>query len=72
MRAVPAALTQAIGRWAYEHGYHGIAYTSRFSDVLACWAIFEGSAFERVADPETIARHDPDLLIAAGLFGLDV
>ena len=33
-------LTQALARWAYEHGYAGIAYPSRFDDALSLWAIF--------------------------------
>ena len=36
-------LTQRITRWAYEHGFAGVAYRSRFADDLDCWAIFEGN-----------------------------
>lgn len=66
------ALTQALARWAYDRGYHGIAYTSRFDDHADCWALFEGAAFEPVGPPEPISRDDPDLLAVAHLFGLAI
>ena len=65
-------LTQAIARWAYEHGYAGIVYRSRFDDALSLWAIFEGAAFEPVGVPEPIVPDDPDLVAAARLFGLAI
>jgi hypothetical protein len=70
-RGPSRALTQAIARWAFERGYHGIAYKSRFSDALDCWALFEGAAFERVGQSERLAPDDADLLAAAHLFGLE-
>jgi len=63
-------LTQAIARWAFENGYAGIVYPSRFDDALSLWAIFEGAALEPVGMPEPIVPDDPDLVAAARLFGL--
>jgi hypothetical protein len=65
-------LTQAIARWAYENGYSGIVYSSRFDAAQSLWAIFEGAVFEPVGVPEPIVPGDPDLLAAAKLFGLTV
>jgi hypothetical protein len=65
-------LTQAIARWAHEHDYHGLAYSSRFSADRTCWAIFEGAAFEPIEPSERILRNDPDLLATAKLFRLNV
>jgi hypothetical protein len=65
-------LSQAIARWAYERGYAGIVYPSRFDDALSLWAIFEGAAFEPVGLPEPIVPDDPDLVATARLFGLAI
>lgn len=65
-------LTQAVARWAFEHRYAGVAYTSRFDEALGLWSIFEGAEFERVGVPEPIVPDDPDLVAAAGLFGLEI
>ncbi|MGI8916094.1 MAG: RES family NAD+ phosphorylase [Chloroflexota bacterium] len=70
LRGGSRPLTQAIARWAYEQGYQGLAYRSRFRDDLDCWALFEGAAFERSGPPQPIAADDPDLRAAAALFGL--
>lgn len=66
------SLTQAIARWAYEHGYAGIVYRSRFNDALSLWAIFEGAAFDPVGVPEPIVPDAPDLVATARLFGLAI
>jgi RES domain-containing protein len=65
-------LTQAIARWAYEHGFAGLAYRSRFDDQLDCWAIFEGADIEPCGDPQPVSSDDPDLAVAAALFDLTV
>lgn len=65
-------LTQAVARWAHEHGYAGLVYTSRFDARLTCWAVFEGAGFDPVGTPEPIAPDDPDLVSTARLFGLVV
>lgn len=72
LRGPSRTLTRTIGRWAYDVGYQGIAYKSRFHDALDCWAVFEGAAVERVGLSEPIRRDDADLRAAAALFGLVV
>lgn len=67
-------LTQGIGSWAYDGGYHGIVYCSRFDPHLTCWTVFErvdGPVFHD-ADVQPIRRSDPDLVHAANLFGLSI
>lgn len=67
------ALTCGIARWAYEWGFSGIRYGSRFEERFDCWAIFERPdqvAFRRAGASEPIAPDDPDLLAALHLFGL--
>jgi hypothetical protein len=64
-------ISQAVSRFAYDNGFQGIAYISRFDDDFDCWAIFEGARFE-VIDRVPIPRDDPDLLEAARRFGLHV
>jgi len=63
-------VTQAIARWAFERGYHGIAYRSRFDDTFDCWALFEGAVWTPAGPPQRIRRDDPDLRAAAALLGL--
>lgn len=63
-------LTQAIARWAHDHGYAGLVYSSRFDAALTCWAIFEGAVFDPVRPFEPILADDPDLVATAKLFGL--
>jgi hypothetical protein len=65
-------LTQAIARWAYERGYHGIVYSSRFHDAYRCWAVFEGARFERSGRPQAITPRDRSLQAAMRLFGLQL
>lgn len=59
------ALTQAIGLWAYRHGYHGIEHLSRHGAGLTCWAIFEGTPFGVHDRGSPIGLADPDLLAVA-------
>lgn len=66
------SFTQAIARWAYEHGYMGVVYPSRLDARLSLWAVFEGAAFEPVGPPKPLTSDDPDLLTIARLFGLSV
>jgi RES domain len=71
VRGPSRRLTQAIGAWAFDQGYAGIAYKSRFDDAYTCWALFEGrAAWVPAGPPELITRRDPDLRAAATLFGL--
>ena len=46
VRGPSRELTQALARLAYERGFSGLAYRSRFDDSLDCWAVFEGAATE--------------------------
>jgi hypothetical protein len=65
------AMTQRAARWAYETGYSGIAYTSRFGCPYNCWVLFERATF--VVDVvESINRADPDLLEVVRLFDLQL
>lgn len=71
VRGPSRRLTQAIGGWACDEGFAGIAYKSRFDDSYTCWALFEGRAtWAPAGPPELITRRDPDLRAAAMLFGL--
>lgn len=76
LRGPQRGLTQAIAMWAFERGFGGIAYRSRFDDGLAytldCWALFEGTAMEAQGQYEDITRDDPDLQLAATLHGLEL
>jgi hypothetical protein len=65
-------LTQAMSRWAFEHGYAGLVYSSRFDAALSCWALLEGAEFEPIGPHEPILPSDADLLTVARLFGLIV
>lgn len=62
-------ITQAIARWAFDEGYHGIIYASRLDPEYRCWAIFERGTFD-VIEIATIARDDEDLLAVAEVFDL--
>lgn len=65
-------LSQAIGRWAFTNGYHGIEYMSRRHPVQLCWAIFEGTPFIVRDAGSPINRADPDLLEVARVWHLEL
>lgn len=65
-------LTRQIARWAFEQGFRGVAYRSRFADDIDCWAIFEGANVAAVGPPEPISSDDADMAAAAELFSLTV
>jgi hypothetical protein len=65
-------LTQEISRWAFEHDYHGIVYTSRLHHRFACWAIFESARIQTLGAPAPITPADRDLMRIARAFGLTV
>jgi hypothetical protein len=65
-------LTQRISRWAFDRGFAGIAYRSRITDELACWAIFEGGHWRLDGRPVPIRRDNPELRLAARLLGLTI
>ncbi|MFN8635982.1 MAG: RES family NAD+ phosphorylase [Chloroflexota bacterium] len=71
-RGPSRALTREIARWAYDRGFRGLAYRSRFGDQIECWAVFEGASISPIRPDETILPDDPDLQAAAHLFGLTI
>lgn len=70
IRSSNRELTQTIARWAYEHGYNGIAYRSRLDDFSDCWAIFEGAQIEPIGLPRPIVLDNSDLRTVASIYGL--
>jgi hypothetical protein len=57
-------LTQAIADWAYNQGYSGIVYMSRYEPrLLTNWALFEPLYITLTGETE-IAPDDPDLIAA--------
>ncbi len=62
-------ISQTIAGWAFDRGYQGIVYPSRFDARLSCWAIFSGAEITPLAN-EVIAADDPDLLAALQALGL--
>jgi hypothetical protein len=71
-RGPSRTLTRQIARWAYEQGFQGIVYRSRFSDAIDCWAVFEGARVTPLRPDEAITWDDPDLVSATSLFGLNI
>ncbi len=62
-------LTRLVSRWAYQQGYQGIAYSSRYDTRRTCWAVFDGAGIAPVSS-DPISSTDIDLLIAIGTFSL--
>jgi len=74
-RAEPRLLTQHAGRNAFELGYAGVCYHSRYGHSIENWAIFEDWAMSErfpIHRPTSrkVAEDDPDLLEALRLLGL--
>jgi hypothetical protein len=74
-RAEPRLLTQQAGRSAFELGYAGVCYHSRYGHSIENWAIFEDWAMSErfpIHQPNSrkVAENDPDLLEALRLLGL--
>ena len=74
-RAEPRLLTQQAGRIAFELGYAGVFYHSRYGHSIENWAIFEDWTMpERfpIHQPNSrkVAEDDPDLLEALRILGL--
>lgn len=63
-------LTQTITRWAYDHAYQGIVYSSRLDHSFNCWAIFEGANYTPDGPPAPLTPDDEDLRAVAALLGL--
>jgi hypothetical protein len=73
--AEPRVLTQQAGRIAFELGYAGVFYHSRYGHSIENWAIFEDwAAPERFPihqpNSQKVAEDDPDLLEALRILGL--
>ena len=74
-RAEPRRLTQQASRIAFELGFAGVFYHSRYGHSIENWAIFEDWAVpERfpIYQPNSrkVAEDDPDLLEALRVLGL--
>jgi hypothetical protein len=74
-RAEPRLLTQQAGWIAFELGYAGVFYHSRYGHSIENWAIFEDwTMSERFpihhANSRKAAGDDPDLLEALRILGL--
>jgi len=74
-RAEPRQLTQHAGRNAFELGYAGVYYHSRYGHSIENWAIFEDWAISErfpIQQPNSrkVAEDDPDLLEALRILGL--
>jgi hypothetical protein len=76
-RSEPRLLTQQAGRIAFERGYAGVYYHSRYGHSIENWAIFEDWAMSErfpIQKPNSrkVAEDDPDLLKALRVLGLVV
>jgi hypothetical protein len=74
-RAEPRLLTQRAGRIAFELGFAGVFYHSRYGHSIENWAIFEDwTMSERFPihqrNSRKVAEDDPDLLEALRILGL--
>ena len=74
-RAEPRRLTQQAGRIAFELGYAGVYYHSRYGHSIENWAIFEDwTMLDRfpIRQPKSqkVAEDDPDLKEALRVLGL--
>ncbi|MFN0073349.1 MAG: hypothetical protein ACKVVP_17855 [Chloroflexota bacterium] len=63
-------LTQAVARWASDHGYAGVVYASRLDARLHCSAVFEGARFIAKDAPEPVPPDDVDLVRALQVLGV--
>lgn len=57
-------VTQQVSFWAWQNGYAGISYVSRFGADLTCYALFE-DRYELVGVPECIPVGKSDALLDA-------
>ena len=74
-RAEPRLLTQRAGRIAFELGYAGVFYHSRYGHSIENWAIFEDWTMPDrfpIHQPKSqkVVEADPDLLKALRILGL--
>jgi len=71
MQSTKRAITQQVSRIAYELGYAGIYYRSRYGHDVDNWALFEPFRI-RETSTQAIARNHPALVEAAGILGIKV
>jgi len=64
------AFTQSVAAWAYDNGYQGIVYASRFGVTFEAWALFDTARIEPVGAVVPLSLDDPDLLAVARVFAL--
>lgn len=71
-------VTRFLGTWLYrvrderdQYAFDGIRYLSRHGTNLECWAIFDRTDIEPVAET-TIEVNDPELQAVARLFDLTI
>ena len=74
-RAEPRLLTQQAGRSAFQLGYAGVCYHSRYGHSIENWAIFEDWAMSErfpIHQPSSrkVAEDDSDFLDALRILGL--
>jgi len=58
------AVTQLVGRWAYENGLRGICYESRWAPECTNWAFFEPVDLKIVETHQLDPAKDGDVLRA--------
>jgi len=74
-RAEPRLLTQRAGRIAFELGYAGVFYHSRYGHSIENWAVFEDWTMSdrfpiRQPTSRKVGEDDPDLLEALRILGI--
>ena len=62
-------LTQPIGLWAYQAGFHGIRYPTRHTPDLNCWAIFNHVTID-ILTVSALTRDDLDFRAVCDLWNL--
>ena len=68
-RAAPRWLTQQISRIAYDKGFNGIYYFSKYDADVENWAFFEPFTIDPKCD-NVIDAQDPELESALQVLGL--
>ena len=76
-RAEPRRLTQQASRVAFELGFAGVYYHSRYGHSIENWAVFEDWTMSdrfpiRQPNSRKVGEDDPDLLEALRILGLVV
>lgn len=76
IRGPSRTLTRGLATWIYQATddsgsplYGGIRYLSKLSNDYECWAIFDGTSVEELAE-QRITLDNPDLVAAAARHGI--